>query len=177
MRQSQQAPKKWSWKAWLFPGAILLCYGILSVFDTEIVLASMEKASAILWNLLPALLFVIALMTVTNKFLDQRKLARILGRDSGIKGTLAAIAAGIISTGAIYVWYPLLAELHERGASWGHISMFLYNRSVKIPLLPVMISYFGTMFVIVLLFTMILGSVLQGYLLEMFLDRGGVNRA
>ena len=49
------------------------------------------------------------------------------------------IAAGIISTGPIYAWYPLLKDFKEKRAG-GSVIAILYNRAVKPFLLLVMIS-------------------------------------
>ncbi|MGM5481097.1 MAG: hypothetical protein ACQESE_01660 [Nanobdellota archaeon] len=167
----KQQQKNQSWKPWIFPLSVIMVYGIISLFNSKLITSSLSKTGTIFWNLLPAFILVIILMGVTNKFLDQKRLARILGRHSGVKGTLVAIGAGIISSGAIYMWYPWLADLQQKGASWSHISMFLYNRAVKIPLLPVMISYFGTVFVIVLMVVMIAASILQGHIIEAILAK------
>ena len=49
----------------------------------------------------------------------------------------------------------------------GLIAAFLYNRAIKIPLLPVMVYYFGIRFVGTLLVWMILASVVEGKMIEM----------
>ena len=58
--------------------------------------------------------------------------------------------AGIISTGPIYVWYPMLKDLREKGAKHFLIAVFLVNRAVKPFLLPVIISFFGWIYALVL---------------------------
>ena len=76
------------------------------------------------------------------------------------------IVAGILSTGPIYVWYPLLAEFKEKGVGYGYMATFLYNRAIKIPLLPVAVLYFGIKYVVVLTALMVLFSVIQGVLID-----------
>ncbi|MEA2074619.1 MAG: hypothetical protein U9O85_02630 [Euryarchaeota archaeon] len=63
-------------------------------------------------------------------------MAKYAGEGSGIKGWFLAISAGIISHGPIYIWYPLLKELRDRGMRSGLIAAFMYSRAIKIPLLP-----------------------------------------
>jgi uncharacterized membrane protein YraQ (UPF0718 family) len=53
------------------------------------------------------------------------------------------------------------------------IATFLYNRAVKIPLLPMMIYYFGFKLVAVLTVYTIIFSVLNGYVVEQIVTRGG----
>jgi len=59
-----------------------------------------------------------------------------------------------------------LQELREAGMRSGLVAAFLYNRAIKLPLLPLMIYYFGTMFVAVLLVYMVIVSVIEGKLIE-----------
>lgn len=60
------------------------------------------------------------------------------------------------------MWYPLLADLREKGMREGYIATFLYNRAVKVPMLPLMIFYFGLPFTLALSLWMIVLSVIQG---------------
>ena len=60
-----------------------------------------------------------------------------------------------------------LKQLQEQGMRTGLIAVFLYNRAIKIPLLPLMVYYFGLKFVIVLLFYMIIASLVEGKIIEM----------
>ena len=91
-----------------------------------------------------------------------------MGKEAGIKGIIFSAAAGIISVGPIYAWYPLLKDLKEKGASDSLIAIFLGSRAVKPFLLPVMIKYFGWIFVLVLTVLMVLGSVIGGNIVSKF---------
>jgi uncharacterized membrane protein YraQ (UPF0718 family) len=64
------------------------------------------------------------------------------------------------------MWYPLLSELEEQGVRKGLIAAFLYNRAIKIPLLPMIIVYFGLLFTVVLTIVMMIISVVQGLIIE-----------
>ena len=79
-----------------------------------------------------------------------------------------SVAAGIISTGPIYAWYPLLKDLREKGAGDSSIAIFLYNRAVKPFLLPVMVTYFGWLYVVTLIILTILASVVVGFSVSIF---------
>jgi len=80
------------------------------------------------------------------------------------------IIGGMLSTGPIYMWYPLLADLRNRGLNYGLIACFLYNRAIKIPLLPIAIFYFGWKYIIILSFVMIFISIIQGILINKLLN-------
>ncbi len=64
------------------------------------------------------------------------------------------------------MWYPLLADLKNKGLSYGFIACFLYNRAIKIPLIPLAIAYFSWQYILILSFTMIIMSVVQGILID-----------
>jgi len=146
-----------------FPSFVLLIYGILSVTVPDKALVALRSSGDVFVNIIPPLAFVFAVMVGMNLFLKPAQIAAFLGRAGGIKGIALSAAAGIISMGPIYVWYPLLKELRERGAPNTLIAVFLYNRAVKPFLLPVMIAYFGLAYVVILTLMTILGSIVVGY--------------
>jgi len=124
----------------------------------------------ILGKIIPIFILVFVLMFFTNLFIQPTKLVKWLGHESGIKGWIIAIFGGIISSGPIYMWYPLLAELKNKGMKTSLMSAFLYNRAIKIPLLPLMIFYFNLKYVLVLMIVMIFMSIANGKIVELFLN-------
>jgi len=70
------------------------------------------------------------------------------------------------------MWYPLLGDLKEKGMKDSLIATFLYNRAVKIPLLPMMVDYFGWDFALALSIYMILFSVVNGVIVQRLTQRG-----
>ncbi len=123
---------------------------------------------ALALKLIPVFLLVILLMAAVNYVATPDFIRRHAGR--GARGWLFAIVGGILSTGPIYMWYPLLADLRKRGLSWGQIAAFLYNRAVKIPLIPLMVSYFGWKYVLVLTLVMVAASVVEGLLVDVLME-------
>jgi uncharacterized membrane protein YraQ (UPF0718 family) len=81
-------------------------------------------------------------------------------------------AGGIASSGPIYMWYPLLSDLKEKGMRDSLIAAFLYNRAIKIPLLPMMVHYFGWDFTFALSIYMVLFSVVNGVIVQYLTQRG-----
>lgn len=114
------------------------------------------------------LLLVFAILLLINLFLKPSRIAGLLGKDAGIRGLLLSAAAGIISTGPIYAWYPLLGDLKKKGAHDALTAVFLYNRGIKPFLLPVIVGYFGWMYAVLLTACMLLGSFALGYAMNQF---------
>ena len=147
----------------LFPAVILAVYGILFAVMPDRASLALKSSGNIFLNMLIPLCLVLVLMILLNLFLRPAQITRFLGKGAGIKGILLPAAAGIISTGPIYAWYPLLKDLRGKGAGNSPIAIFLYNRAVKPFLLPVMIGYFGWAYVVILTILTILASVAIGY--------------
>jgi len=158
--------KRFGLRNLIFPACVLVSYGIVFVINPAGAARAFGISSGILRNLLIPLSLVFILMVLMNLFLKPAHIVRFLGRKSGARGVLLSAAAGIISMGPIYAWYPLLKELREKGAANSLIAVFLGNRAVKPFLLPIMISYFGGMYVVVLTFFTIAGSLAVGSLVN-----------
>jgi uncharacterized membrane protein YraQ (UPF0718 family) len=154
-----------------FLGIVIALYLVLSFFNPEKIYRSLHASLDIIIQILPILVLVIFLIGITNYFLKTKTVSKYLGGESGVKGWFLAIIIGILSHGPIYIWYPLLKDLRDHGMRSGLIAVFLYNRAIKIPLLPVMIFYFGISFVIILSIYMIIASVIEGKIIEIIEHR------
>lgn len=145
---------------------IFILYGVLFLVSSETVLPALQKSGNILVKILPIFIVVILFTALLNFLLQPKQIAKHLGHESGAKGWLWALAAGVISHGPMYAWYPLLEDLRSHGMRDGLIVVFFASRTIKIPLLPIMIDYFGLTFTIVLSFYIMIGALIQGLFLE-----------
>ena len=150
----------------IFLSIVILLYILLSFFMPGLIQQSFKISVNLLLKLIPIFLLLIVLMGVMNYYVSSKTISKYIGKESGTSGWVLAIAGGVLSHGSIYAWYPFLKELRDQGMSSGLVAVFLYNRAVKIPLLPLMVYYFGHSFVIVLLVFMILASIIEGLLIE-----------
>jgi len=150
-------------RAIFFPGIILTLYILLLIITPEKALVALKSSSQVFIRLCVPLGVVFILMLLFNLYLKPADIVRFIGKESGIKGKFISASAGIISVGPVYAWYPLLKELKEKGASKALIAIFLCNRAIKPFLLPVMISYFGWVYVSILTLFTLLGSFIVGY--------------
>ncbi len=163
------ADKRSGLKKLIFPGCVLMIYGIVFVISPAKAAMAFRSSTAILGNLIIPLGLVFTLMVIMNLLLKPTHIVRFLGKGSSSRGIILSAAAGIISMGPIYAWYPLLKELRKKGAANSLIAVFLGNRAVKPFLLPIMISYFGWVYVLLLTFFTIAGSVTVGFLVSILL--------
>jgi uncharacterized membrane protein YraQ (UPF0718 family) len=147
----------------LFPTSVLVVYGILFVFVPDRASLALGSSFRVFLNILLPLCLVFSLMVFLSLFLKPQYIVEFLGKRGGVKAVLLTGTAGIISMGPIYAWYPLLRELRKRGTKNSLIAIFLGNRAVKPLLLPVLISYFGWTYAIILTLLIMLGSLAEGY--------------
>lgn len=159
-----------SYVGWYFLLIVGIIYIITSIINLTSTFLALNQFIEIIKNIIPILLIVFILMAFTNYFVKPKILVKYMGKNSGFKGWIIAIIAGIISTGPIYMWYPMLNDLQSKGVRNALIAVFLYNRAIKIPVLPVLILYFGLSYSIILMIIMILISVLQGIIIEKLME-------
>lgn len=152
----------------LFPIIILVIYAVLFIISPDKAVVAINSIGNVFLSMLLPLGLIFVLMLLINLFLNPARVAKFLGKGSGVKGIALSVAAGIISTGPIYAWYPLLKDLREKGAGDSSIAIFLYNRAVKPFLLPVMVTYFGWIYVVTLIILTVLASVVIGYSMSIF---------
>jgi uncharacterized membrane protein YraQ (UPF0718 family) len=162
--------KEKSYGPWYFLGIVILIYLVLLFIQPENILSSLNKTLTILKTIIPLFIIVIILMTITNYFIKPKWLIKHLGKDSGIKGWIVSIIGGMLSTGPVYLWLPLLNDLKKQGVRNAFLATFLYNRAIKLALLPVLIGYLGLLYTAVLTVFMIVASVLQGIITEKLIE-------
>ncbi|MBN1675170.1 MAG: hypothetical protein JXR37_29285 [Kiritimatiellae bacterium] len=153
-------------RAPLFPAFVLALYAIGYAVNPEKTTVALKTSANVLLSVAVPLALVFAVMLLLNRFVRPARIAGVLGRKAGLRAMLFAIGAGILSAGPIFAWYPLMRKLRQAGAGEETIAVFLCNRAVKPFLLPVMISYYGWIYVAILTLLTILGSLILGYVMR-----------
>ncbi|MBN2459249.1 hypothetical protein JXB28_03105 [Candidatus Woesearchaeota archaeon] len=155
---------------WYFLLIIIIIYTLIAFLKPEALLPSLNFFLGVIINVIPMFILIFTLMVIINRFVSPQKLVKHFGKKTGAKGWLIAVITGIISEGPLYLWYPLLSDLQKKGVRNSFIATFLYNRAIKLPLLPLMVYYFGLAYAIVLSLVMIVASIFQGLLVERIME-------
>ncbi|MBW2986077.1 permease [Candidatus Woesearchaeota archaeon] len=155
---------------WWFLLVVILVYLLVGLIKPAVIFPSLIFLGGIFLKIWWVFLFVFVLLSFLNYYVQPKHVYKYLGKSSGAKGWMMAIVGGIISTGPIYVWYPLLNELQKHGTRNGLIVAFLYTRAIKPALLPLLIFYFGLTYTVVLTIVMIVLSVIQGIIVEKLIE-------
>ena len=157
---------------WLFLAAVVTIYGITAVIDWDLTRRALDSFIKIADKVAPALVLVFVLIFISALFLNPKRIKKFLGKQSGLKGWFIAIVAGIFSTGPIYAWYAVLADLKQQGMRSALMVAFLYSRAIKLPLLPLMIHYFGMSYTLMLCLYLIVFAVVSGMVMQSLEDKG-----
>ena len=160
---------------WVFLMAVMAVYLIVAITDFALFKDALFEFTSLIKKIAPIIVFVFVLMFISNFYFDPKKIRKFVGKDAGAKGWIASIIGGILSVGPIYLWYPFISDLKEKGMKDGFIVTFFYSRAIKLPMLPIMIYYFGLSFTIILTFYMLLFSVLTGIFMEKVLEKNNAS--
>ncbi len=155
--------------SWYFLAAVILVYIVVACINFSLFSKSVALFSNLIVKIVPIFIVIYILMTITHYFITPGFITEHFA-ESGIKKWIFIIIGGILSTGPIYMWYPLLADLRKKGVQYGYIATFLYSRAIKIPLLPVILFYFSIKYVVILTAAMIVMSVMQGITINRILQ-------
>jgi len=163
--------KKDSARILIFPVCVLACYGIFSAIDPHNALMALKTSGNLLLTVTLPLVLVFVIILVLNLFVKPAQIVGLFGKGLRIKGIVLSLVAGIISMGPIYAWYPLLKNLRDEGAGTGPIAIFMYSRAVKPFLLPVMIAYFGWVYVAILTLLTVFASIAIGSCMSVLMKK------
>ncbi len=170
-QQKNQSNAKNSKAGWYFLIIVILIYLPFYFIFAEKTTLALNYFTKLLFKILPIFLLVYIIMLLTNYFINNNFLKKIMGKEAGIKGWAIAIITGIISAGPIYMWYPLMKDLQKKGVKNKFLATFLYNRGIKLQWLPILVVYFGWLYSITLLLVMAVLSIPQGVITEKMIDK------
>ena len=164
--KTDNTPQKQKLNGLYLLALVFLSYILLYLYFPDKTTEALSKSLSTMLHLLPVFLVVIVLMGIFTALMSAKRITQLLGRQSGIKGWAIAVVGGILSHGSSYIWYQMLANLREQKVRDGLLVTFLYARAIKLPWLPLMISYFGYAFTALLMFYIIIGALVQGLIVE-----------
>ncbi|VAX12337.1 hypothetical protein MNBD_GAMMA24-1203 [hydrothermal vent metagenome] len=151
---------------WWFLLITVIFYGILFFYKPELTQGALSHFVTLLKDIAPILIVVMLFMWLLDVLINPRQIQNILGNKSGIRGWIISIIGGILSHGPVYAWYPLLENLQKQGTRPAYIATFLYARSIKLPWLPMLAYYFGTTYMLLFTFFLVLFSPVVGWITE-----------
>ncbi len=91
----------------------------------EVAWAGVTIGARTLWRNLLLLLLGFLLAGLVQVLVPQEIITRWLGEEAGFKGVLIGCVAGGLAPGSPYAIFPLVASLHQAGASLGVVVGFI----------------------------------------------------
>ena len=158
------------YRVWYFLILTIIVYIALSIFYPINITKAIKRFISILEQIWYILIIVFILMVTFNYYLNPKNTVKHMNNTHPVKIWSIAIISGILSSGPIYIWFPLLKDLKEKGVKDRYLIAFLYNRAIKIPLLPIIAIYFSLKYVIILTIVMIIVSIIQGLIVEKIIN-------
>lgn len=146
-------------------------YLVTGYFFRSYTADALRRFMTTLINVAPVLLFVFTVLFLINIFVNPAAIKKHLGSDSGFKGWMYASVGSIFIVGPPYILFPFFGEMKKQGMKNSLIIVFLSNRNVQPPFIPVMIYYFGTPFTIVISVYILIFAVINGLLLGKILEK------
>ncbi|MCK5835700.1 MAG: hypothetical protein KAH09_00415 [Desulfobacula sp.] len=133
-------------KLWIFPTCVALLYWVLWMMTPDMIMPAFKTIKKILIHMAFPLGLAVFMMFLLNLFSTPAHITQFMGKKTGVKRMLMSSAAGIISMGPIFTWYPFLKILKQKGIADLYLANFLSSRAIKPILLPVLITCFGWWF-------------------------------
>jgi uncharacterized membrane protein YraQ (UPF0718 family) len=157
------------WK-WIFLWIVILLYLLVFFYSQEKAIIIIKSFFKLIIQIVPVLWFVFVLMFLMNYFVNNDLLKKYMWDEAWIKGWFIAIFWWILSAWPVYAWYPLMEDLQKKWIKDRYLVTFLYNRWIKLQWAPVLISYFGLEYSIILMLVMAVFSIPQWLITERLIN-------
>jgi len=64
------------------------------------------------------------------------------------------------------LWYPFLKKLKDHWLTRWHIAAFIYARAIKIPLIPMMIAFFGIKYTLIFNIVILIFAIFMAFIVD-----------
>jgi len=153
---------------WKFFLLVCFLYVGLFIFSPNFVFTCFDKFLFLFKKIAWSFVLVFFFMYVFNIFINEKLIKKYLQKEVKVKYYFIVALMGVLSTGPIYLWFTHLSRMKDQGMDSGLISLFLYNRAIKLPLIPLMIEYFSLKITIVISLLIFLFSFVNALLIHYF---------
>lgn len=151
--------------------AMVAIYIIAGLINSQYASSALQHLWKNIIEIIPILILAFAAVFIINLFVNPERIKRHLGNDSGFRGWVYASLGSILLSGPPYVVFPILGELKKHGMKYSLISVFMNNRNVQPPYIPVMIYYFGLPFTIIVSVYIMIFAILNGMIVGRIMDK------
>lgn len=125
---------------------IIVCILLVASFlaDIKKTIKGVTRGLIMFVKLLPALISMLALVSVLFFTIPNETLISLIGEDSGVKGWLIATSLGSVSLIPGFIAFPLCSILISKGVVYSTVAVFITTlMMVRIVTLPLEAKFFG----------------------------------
>lgn len=120
-------------------------------------------------QILPPVFILLGLMDV---WVPRETMVKLMGEKSGLLGILIAFFLGSFAAGPLYAAFPVAVVLIKKGSKLSNVMVFIGAWSTtKVPMFLFETASMGWRFSVTRLVMSIIGILLIGYLLELFISK------
>ncbi|MBN1501789.1 MAG: permease [Spirochaetes bacterium] len=135
--------------------------------DRKKTLAALIKAWKMFSSLLPPLMSILIIISVTLALTPEKVLLELLGSESGFKGMAVAAIIGSVSLIPGFIAYPVSKILISNGVQYSVIAVFITTlMMVGIITIPVEKKYFGLRAALLRNFISLISALIVGLLIS-----------
>jgi uncharacterized membrane protein YraQ (UPF0718 family) len=155
-------------KDWAIEIVILMIAVLLALFNPSKVGSALLAATNTYVNLCIVIVSVALLSSFISVTIPKQIIGKIIGRQSGFKGTLIGAIFGTLMVGPAYMFYPFFKELRDKGAGANIIATTIGAWAIKAPWIPFAITVLGWKFTLLFNVLILVFAILSGFFVGAF---------
>ena len=145
---------------------IALVYLIVFMVSPQKGFAALRISTFTLLSVILIILSVFVFVGLFHVWIKEEMIVRHLGRESGFKGLALGALAGTALNGPLFTVFPLLKSLLKKGAKLGVVKVIFSTYAIKVPLLPLEVSFLGWKFTVIHNLLMLVSAFVMAPLME-----------
>jgi len=149
----------------------------LAAYDPDKGQKAVRVALDNLWMVLEILPPILVLVALLDVWVGKETMAALMGRSSGVKGLLIALALGSVAAGPLFIAFPIASMLARKGARYAYVVFFLgVWATTKLPVLLFELTFMGTTFTVLHVGVSLTLGLAGAFLIERFATEADVQR-
>jgi len=127
---------------------------------------ALQSASSLMLSVVLLIIAVMGLVGLVQVWISRDAVARLLGKEGGLRALLLAALCGTLLIGPPYIIFPLLMAVRKHGARWAVVTIVLAAYAVKLPMIPFEVGFLGWSFSLGRSFLTLVFAIPTGLLVE-----------
>jgi uncharacterized membrane protein YraQ (UPF0718 family) len=160
----------WLKQNWLVP-VVVLTLIVIAIADPARTVESLGVGLRTFSDVAAILFAVFIFMGMFSVWVSEDQVARLLGKESGLRGLVYGAALGTLYHGPQVSIFPFLRTMLDKGASISVVVAVVSAYAIKLPMIPLELALLGVRFTVVHNGLLLLTAPLVGILMERILSK------